>query len=282
MYCDILFYTGKNLLRLSEDWEVFTNQMSSLRKMQPCNQSKHLWQVAQNLMGLSDDPFVLKGKAYSFDESEFGLMEISTVVSVYNSLVYLAYFMCDEVNGADRVLELYKKYTEEQMDPVSALLAWCQNKTPTHVLTILSLQGTFINDSFQAHAAVLCYSAARKSKKKKYISLGKKCHKHVRTIGKKGNPNLTHMEKLLDAEFAALKGRKGVAQSNYEAAITLAARKGLVSEQAVINERYGDFMFESLIDYNDACKFRDFILCGCIVTCYSQPFSPPLTSSLSL
>ena len=163
----IAFYIGKNLLRLSEDWEVYTNQMSSLQKMQPCNQSKHLWQVAQNLMGLSDDPFVLKGKAYSFDESEFETMEISTVVSVYNSLVYLAYFMCDEVNGADRVLELYKMYTEEQMDPVSALLAWCQNKTPTHVLTFLSLQGTFINDSFQAHAAVLCYSAGRKSKKKK-------------------------------------------------------------------------------------------------------------------
>ena len=90
------------------------------------------------------------------------------------------------------------------------------------------------------------------------------------------------MEKLLDAEFDAVKGRTGVTQSNYEAAITLAARKGLVSEQAIINERYGDFMFESLINYNDACKCRVFILCGCTMTCHSQPFSPPLTSSLSI
>eukprot|EP00539_Tryblionella_compressa_P002299 CAMPEP_0178748948 /NCGR_PEP_ID=MMETSP0744-20121128/9148_1 /TAXON_ID=913974 /ORGANISM="Nitzschia punctata, Strain CCMP561" /LENGTH=799 /DNA_ID=CAMNT_0020402327 /DNA_START=49 /DNA_END=2449 /DNA_ORIENTATION=+ len=228
VYCDISFYTGKNLRRLSADWEVYTNQMFSLQKMQPCNQSKHLWQVAQNLMGLSDDPFVLKGKAYSFDETEFETMGISTVVSVYNSLVYLAYFMCDDINGADWALELYTKYTEEEMDP-----------------------GTFINDSLRAHIAVLCYSAARKSKKKQYVSLARKCHKHVRTIGKKGNPNLTHMEKLLDAEFDALKGRKSEARRNYEAAITLAARKGIVSEQAIINERYGDFVFESLIDYND-------------------------------
>ena len=64
------------------------------------------------------------------------------------------------------------------------------------------------------------------------------------------------MEKLLDAECYALKGRKSEAQKNYEAAITLAARKGIVSEQAVINERYGDFVFASLIDFNDACKFR--------------------------
>ena len=79
--------------------------------------------MAQNLMGLSDDPFVLKGDAYCFDKTEFESMEISTVISVYNSLVYLAYFMCDDVNGADWALELYTMYTEEQMDPVSALVA---------------------------------------------------------------------------------------------------------------------------------------------------------------
>lgn len=114
------------------------------------------------------------------------------------------------------------------------------------------IQGTFLDDSLQAHAAVLCYSAARKTKKKKYVARGRRCHEHIRTIGKKGNPNLTPIEKLLDAEYAALKGRKSTARSNYEAAIALAARRGLVSEQAMINERFADFMLDCWGDCNEA------------------------------
>ena len=59
-------------------------------------------------------------------------------------------------------------------------------------------------------------------------------------IGQKGNPNYAHLEKLLDAEYAALRGRKLIAKKCYQDAVTLAARSGIVHEQAVINERFGD------------------------------------------
>ena len=123
---------------------------------------------------------------------------------------------------------------------------------PSHLNSHL-YQGTFLDDYLQGHAAVLCYSSARKNKKSKYISRGRKCHKHIQTIGKKGNPNLSPIEKLLDAEFAALKGRKTAAKSNYEAAIALAARRGLVNEQANINERFADFLTDCMRDHTEAC-----------------------------
>ena len=121
VYLDLSFLIGRRLLALNEDWRVYTKQMSSFSQLQAMVQSKHLWQVAQNLLGLSDDPLVLKGEAFVFDVSELENLEIPVVVSVYNSLVYLAYFMCDDTNGAKHVLELYSKFTEDDMDPVSVL-----------------------------------------------------------------------------------------------------------------------------------------------------------------
>lgn len=228
-YLDISFYIGKNLSSMSEDWNVYTNQMKSYEQQQPMTQAKHSWQVAQNLMGLSADPLVANGDAFVFDEAKFPSMITPTVVSAYRSVVHLAYFMGDDIQGANRVLEVYKRYLEADMDP-----------------------GTFLCDTFQAHAAVLCYGAAQKTKKHKYLTRAKKCHQHIRNIGKKGNPNHSPVEKLLDGEKAALKGNFSAAQSNYEAGVALAARRGLINEQAIINERFGDFLVRCTKDYNES------------------------------
>ena len=52
------------------------------------------------------------------------------------------------------------------------------------------------------------------------------------------------MAKLLDAELAALKGLKQLAQDHYQAAAALAARSGLRHEHGVINERLADYMMD--------------------------------------
>ena len=109
-----------------------------------------------------------------------------------------------------------------------------------------------MNDNFQGHVAVLCYSAARKTKVRQYITRAQKCHAHIRTIGRKGNPNLSFMEKLLDAEAAALNGKKREAKLGYEAATVVAARGGFVGQQAIICERYANFLFHDLSDKIEA------------------------------
>mmetsp|Transcript_14015 Transcript_14015/g.25132 ORF Transcript_14015/g.25132 Transcript_14015/m.25132 type:complete len:118 (+) Transcript_14015:2-355(+) len=64
----------------------------------------------------------------------------------------------------------------------------------------------------------------------------------IRSWMKKGNPNCLHLDTLLDAEKARLKSNRHDAIKAYESAIVLAARRGMIHEQALANERYADFL----------------------------------------
>jgi hypothetical protein len=60
-----------------------------------------------------------------------------------------------------------------------------------------------------------------------------------------GNPNVRHYESLLDAKWAAFKGKKFDAIKHYEAAILLAARGGVQHDAALATERLAEFYFYS-------------------------------------
>ncbi|CAB9527682.1 Transcriptional regulator [Seminavis robusta] len=219
LYLDLSFLVGRNLNSLNVDWQVYTEQMRSFSQFQQRNAAVHKWQVAQCLMGQTEDPLVLKGGVFDIDDFNTEVMGASVVTSCYYALIHLAYFMCDDVNGAERVLELHRMYQEEDLNP-----------------------GSSVDDAYRGHSGVLCYSAFRKTKKIKYLLRAKKCHKHIQVASRKGNPNYPHIEKLLDAEYAALVGRKSPAKKCYQDAIALAARLGLVHEQAMVNERFARYI----------------------------------------
>ena len=198
--------------------------MESFGQLRANAQARRKWQVARNLMGLSNDAFVLKGDVFSTDTSSTSSVDTQTTVNTYCNLVDLAHFMCDDENGAETVVKYSKMLADEDLLPAS-----------------------FHQDTLFARSAILCYAAVRKTGKKKSLSLGRKYHKHVKMIGRKGNPNFHYFDKLLDAELAALKGDSDVARKSYVDSISLAGRQGLVNEQAVANERFADY----LIEYGD-------------------------------
>ena len=105
--------------------------------------------------------------------------------------------------------------------------------------------GTVDFDSLQASIAITCFGACRKLKTKAYFPYGKKARKHMKGLRKKGNPNHLHLEQLIEAEYVALKSdRASTATKHFQSAIVLAARNGSLSDQALINERFGDFVHE--------------------------------------
>ena len=63
---------------------------------------------------------------------------------------------------------------------------------------------------------------------------------------------MKHYECFLDAEHAALKGKKVYAKDQYEEAIKMAARTGHLHHAALFNERFADFLKHDLVDKEES------------------------------
>jgi DNA uptake protein ComE-like DNA-binding protein len=81
------------------------------------------------------------------------------------------------------------------------------------------------------------FEMARKTKKQKFKKDAKKLHSTIKSWVKKGNPNVIHCDRLLDAERATLGGKSNAALEHCQSAASLAARGGFVHDAALANER---------------------------------------------
>uniref|UniRef100_A0A7S3DWV0 Uncharacterized protein n=1 Tax=Entomoneis paludosa TaxID=265537 RepID=A0A7S3DWV0_9STRA len=100
--------------------------------------------------------------------------------------------------------------------------------------------------------AVCLYTAARKMKRKKYLVHARKLHSNIKGWVQKGNPNVVHYEKFLNAEEAALEGDQPLAEGWYQAAALLALRNSFHGDAALINERYGEFLLDDCHNVGEA------------------------------
>ena len=227
-YLEYSFVQGKELGPLDADFDIYSKQMKAFNQLRHYTFALFMWQLVRSLRGLSENPRLLKGDVFDVDAFEGDKYLVS--VCRFRQ-IHLSHFMVDDLTGAELAYKLKKEYTVDELSP-----------------------GTFGLDYVEGQIAIMCYGAVRKTKKKQYLSTAKKSHKYIRDIGKKGNPNFVHYEELIDAELAASKGRKLVAIKHYESAILLAARRGIVHDQGVANERLADFMLDCG-DINEA-KYR--------------------------
>lgn len=212
---------GKRLETLDEDWSIYNKQLKSVGQERTRKTMTFKWQVGRNLLGLSRDPLHLKGDVFDIDEFDGRIHESIHRLALKTNELHLYYTMCDDVRGADAVHRLFTQHKQEDM-----------------------FHGSYHYDLIHAQTATVCYGTARKNHQRKYLKYAKKCHKHIKFIGEQGNTNFLHMDHLLDGEYAALKGRLKDAKKCYIKAIALAARQGLIHEQAVAYERFGDYMLE--------------------------------------
>ena len=68
----------------------------------------------------------------------------------------------------------------------------------------------------------------------------------------KGNPNVLHWKKLLDAEAAVYNMKYKMAEENYYDSIKIASRGGFIHDAALACERYGDLLLKKLKDKESA------------------------------
>lgn len=229
-YLEFALNSGRVLGALEQDYQIYTRQMSEFKQQNALGSAKCMWQAVLNLMGRSEHTYKMKGEVADEDEllEKFrreGNINEGTVRQI--QLMLRAFFIADE-SGGDLVVDMAE--------------------TPPKIS-----QGTHGYCFFRMNCALVCYGAARKTKKKanKYLKLAKQNHAVVKGWVKAGNPNFIFANYLLDAEAAIHGGKKASAIKNYESAAASAARSGFRSYHALIQERTGD-IFEEMGDHGEA------------------------------
>ena len=92
---------------------------------------------------------------------------------------------------------------------------------------------------------------ARKTGKKQYAKLGKLCRTKIKKMLDVGNPNVSHYDALLEAEYTAYIGQHISAIKLYEIAILLAGRGGYQQDAALASERLGEFQIDVMNDMDE-------------------------------
>ena len=224
-FCEYSYYSGKSLEALDHDLDIYGKQLKAINQLSQHAASLYQRQVVRNLLGLSPNPFKLQGDVFDSDRMEPDRYLESIVCC---RQLDVALWMNDDEAGAEIGYRLKKEYKPDELCP-----------------------GICAREFMEVNIGILCYGAVRKTKRKVFLPLAKKCHARVKEAIKKGNPNMVNFESLFNAELAALKGRTEDAKKFYEESIMHAARRGCVNYQATANERYADYMAECE-DYDEA------------------------------
>jgi hypothetical protein len=145
------------------------------------------YEMICNLIGQRDgDPTVMR------DEKRFLSHSEHTVIGVFyicQSSLYL--YFGEYEKGAEIAIERGDAYSDG---------------VPGHVMVMI--------DTFTR--AMLLYGAAQKTRKRQYSKEAKRVHNLVKSWVRKGNPNVTHYDLLLNAEAAVLRGNLDAAEGWYQ------------------------------------------------------------------
>ena len=86
-----------------------------------------------------------------------------------------------------------------------------------------------------------------------YKHHAKRIRKAIHKWKSAGNPNAVYYCIFLDAEHAALQGKRAEAETQYKKAIQFAGRSGYLHHAALFNELYSDYL---LREHNDTDEAR--------------------------
>eukprot|EP00522_Entomoneis_paludosa_P002021 CAMPEP_0172473570 /NCGR_PEP_ID=MMETSP1065-20121228/68923_1 /TAXON_ID=265537 /ORGANISM="Amphiprora paludosa, Strain CCMP125" /LENGTH=1236 /DNA_ID=CAMNT_0013231745 /DNA_START=115 /DNA_END=3826 /DNA_ORIENTATION=- len=228
-YCYMSFASGFSLDSVEADCRRYSAMIDEFGSVQQAvTNINTLWQCVLNLLGRSDDPYVLSGEAIP----DFDAFRTSTTIKSGQALIYFAQVTLYAILGdfeAGSSLSLANEGFFKKAGP-----------------------GMFLNIA-ETCARGLCYfGMARKSKKKKYRRAGMKVLSCVRAWAKQKNPNVTHFLHLFEAELFALDGKPAKAELHYHKAVALARRAGFVQDAAIINERLAAFFWRDKNSPDDA------------------------------
>jgi hypothetical protein len=223
-YLQAAMVAGRSLTVLEADCRMFVRQMREFKQDLLEKFSSCLWQMVLNLMGHSKNTTVLTGEAME-EETEIETSLHQAMFQTYKLQLYV--WFGDHEQGAE--LAISKGDSFMKASPGSSLC--------------------YIDNFMRG---ISLFHMARSTKKAKYKKHAKLVLAKVRKWVEKGNPNVVHHEALLEAEMAALRGKKYNARKQYEIATVLASRQGFIHDAAMANERYGEFLLNDMLDREEA------------------------------
>jgi hypothetical protein len=184
-----------------------------------------LWRTVLELMGRSQEVTELEESHNAFNEAENDNKLVAALLEMHRTLL-LGYSGQHE---AGAYVALAKGDRLASQMPVKPLI----------------MAETFLR-------GLSLFAMARKRKKRKYKKEASRILAKIRNWVEQGNPNMRHYETLLEAESAALNGKKYVAMKHYEYAVIISARGGFVQDAAIASERFGEFMLDEMNDKEEA------------------------------
>ena len=211
-----MMYAGTPLVEL----ESFCREgIPQLRKME-LSFDAHLicmvWQASLNLLGRSNSTTVLVGEAMDENAAPYANPPFNLVVDIWKR--YLAVFFGDWEAGATNSLETGDICAKKMSGMMFGMEPFIRG--------------------------MLLWGMARKSKESKYKKAAQQVLKQIKELVKKGCVNLFGPHKLLEAEQAAIAGKKRQARSCFEEAISMCDNGQFHQYAALANERYAVYLQE--------------------------------------
>lgn len=227
------FISGISLQTLEADLSLYSQQMKELKRGPNLKSTKAMHQTVLNLMGRNnhDRPTDFIGDGMSKEDYELSCIEPFWETGVYVFQGVLLAFFGEHARNADAMVR-------KGHDVVAK----------SHVGASAIMQDYYLK-------GVSCFTMARQTGKKKYSKLGNICRAKIKRWLESGNPNVTHYDSVLDAEYMAFKGQNFSAIKHYEAAILLSGRGGYQQDAAFASERLGEFQIEVMKDEEEG-KYR--------------------------
>jgi hypothetical protein len=199
-------------------------------------------QTVMNLRGRSSSTSALNGEALDEDEALKWAKEEGDdafCLAVRRAQVYIATYFADYRRAAEIALAHGDK-------------------------AVALAPGHFGNVEVAFACALSCLAATRCfANKTKYRNRGVRFAKLLKKWHENDNPNCVAHDALLDAERCALDKKESKALKNYEVAVLLAGRRGLVNLQALCNERFADYLVicndinEASYRFNEAIRLYE-------------------------
>ena len=216
------FFAGRSLEAIERDFRIYSVQMKELNREPTVFQCQMCWQLVLNLAGKSDNTTLLTGEAMDEATAQKDAQETPLALSAFQSFQMLAHsYFGDYEFCANYALVNGDSIKDRQVGNACVAVDAC-------------------------HRGLALLAMARKTKSRKYVKAAVKGPMaQIKNWLKQGNPYVNHWSSLLDAELAALNGRKQTAKKRYERAVVLAAGGGFMQDAAIASERYGRFLIET-------------------------------------
>lgn len=216
-YTHFQFVSSKNLQQLVLDSDTYRKLSKDYGQQTQYTGFSIYLQFFQNLV-TGPETVALKGGSFDEDTEALKLNDAVMQAVIYQAKFPACAFFGEFQLGADLAIEQ------------------CEQ-----LLKLLPGQPMLATVIFSAGLCCFVASTVKTPKQRKYKQYANRCRNKLKMWTVNGNPNVSSLCSILDAEFELSQGRRPICQKHYEAAVLSAGRRGMTHFQALANERFAAY-----------------------------------------